>query len=109
MTTESEADEPLAERVCTPAELAYLRAAPAPERRRALVRLWTRKEAFAKAVGRGLELPFETLDVLGEVPTVVGSAQAGWVLRDVPGPGGYLAAIAVRARSASIQMETIGV
>ncbi len=104
-----EADELLAERVCTPAERAYLRAVPAPERRRALVRLWTRKEAFAKALGRGLELPFETLDVLGDLPTVVGSTQAAWVLRDVGAPDGYLAAIAVRARNTSIQIQTIGV
>lgn len=105
----AEADEPLADRVCTPDERVYLRATPAAKRRRALVRLWARKEAFAKGLGMGLELPFGTLDVLRDMPVVAGAPQAGWVVRDVGAPSGYLAAIAVRARHCSIQLQTIDV
>ncbi|MFF3838305.1 4'-phosphopantetheinyl transferase family protein [Streptomyces sp. NPDC001930] len=40
--------------ICTPAELARLRLAPAGERNAMLLRLWTLKEAFTKALGQGL-------------------------------------------------------
>ncbi|WP_282202302.1 4'-phosphopantetheinyl transferase family protein [Kitasatospora fiedleri] len=57
------ADRPLvgtgAERlVCTPRESALLAALPEPERNPALVRLWTLKEAYSKAIGQGLRFRF---------------------------------------------------
>lgn len=46
----------VAARVCTPDELARLRALPGPARLAAFHRLWTRKEACMKATGAGFAL-----------------------------------------------------
>ncbi|MFF9527580.1 4'-phosphopantetheinyl transferase family protein [Streptomyces achromogenes] len=50
----------LAQRACTASELANLRALPPPERGDAMLRLWTLKEAYTKALGVGTALPFHT-------------------------------------------------
>ncbi|MFZ3473819.1 4'-phosphopantetheinyl transferase family protein [Streptomyces sp. 4.24] len=77
-----------------PAETAELTALPEADRRAALGRVWTRKEACLKATGAGL--------ALGLAEPYVGSADApaavpGWTLADLPAPAGYTAALAVRA------------
>ncbi|MFE3590610.1 4'-phosphopantetheinyl transferase superfamily protein [Streptomyces niveus] len=46
--------------ICAPAELRALRLLPQHARRGALLRIWTRKEAYSKALGRGLRLDFGT-------------------------------------------------
>jgi 4'-phosphopantetheinyl transferase len=51
----------LAERFCHPRELAELRDLPPAERNLALVRLWTLKEAYTKALGVGLAHDFRRL------------------------------------------------
>ncbi|MGW7237418.1 4'-phosphopantetheinyl transferase family protein [Streptomyces sp. NPDC054804] len=48
----------LGEEVLTAPELAALAHLPDARRARALLRLWTLKEAYAKALGHGLRLPF---------------------------------------------------
>jgi 4'-phosphopantetheinyl transferase len=49
----------LAARFFAPAEAAMLRNLPVPARPDTFCRLWTLKEAFAKAVGRGLSVPLD--------------------------------------------------
>ncbi|WP_319212517.1 4'-phosphopantetheinyl transferase family protein [Streptomyces sp. ME02-8801-2C] len=44
--------------VCTPHELEALRGMAEENRNRELVRLWTLKEAYSKAIGQGLRFPF---------------------------------------------------
>lgn len=83
-------------------EAARLHAAPDHERRRLFFRLWTRKEAFLKAVGVGLTHPLRTFSVdpspgaargllrvdgLGEDP-------ARWHVGGVPCAPGAMAALA---------------
>ena len=46
------------QRMCLPAELRRLRRLPEAERNRELVRLWTLKEAYSKAIGQGLRFGF---------------------------------------------------
>ncbi|MEV1080683.1 4'-phosphopantetheinyl transferase superfamily protein [Streptomyces sp. NPDC050211] len=58
--------------MCTPRELARLARTPAADRNALLVRWWTAKEAYSKAVGRGLALDFRTF---GTRPP------PGWTLR----------------------------
>lgn len=53
-------EEPLARRICTPYERAVLNATSPAERPRTLLRLWTLKEAYSKALGVGTRLPFHT-------------------------------------------------
>ncbi|MEU6234597.1 4'-phosphopantetheinyl transferase superfamily protein [Kitasatospora sp. NPDC047058] len=57
------ADRPMYQRglgrhVCTPYELVTLAAQPEEERNPALVRLWTLKEAYSKAIGQGMQFSF---------------------------------------------------
>lgn len=49
----------IAEDVCTPHERATLAALPEEHRNAALVRLWTLKEAYSKAIGQGMSFPFD--------------------------------------------------
>ncbi|MFE3648081.1 4'-phosphopantetheinyl transferase superfamily protein [Streptomyces sp. CB02959] len=44
--------------VCTPAERRMLDAVPEADRNAALIRLWTLKEAYSKAIGQGMRFPF---------------------------------------------------
>lgn len=53
----------LAERHFHPDELSYLNSLPAASQPDALLRLWTAKEAFLKALGRGLSLPLASFSV----------------------------------------------
>ncbi len=54
--------EALAQRVLTDAERARWRAAPAAQRRALFLHLWTCKEAFLKATGRGLRRAPDTIE-----------------------------------------------
>lgn len=94
-------------------EAARMQAAPAHDRRRLFFRIWTRKEAFLKALGFGLTHPLRSFSV---DPTP-GAAQgllhiedlpedpAHWYIGGVPCAEGAEAALAVdRAR---VEMEPL--
>ncbi|MFE6159098.1 4'-phosphopantetheinyl transferase family protein [Streptomyces sp. NPDC056486] len=49
-------------KICTPHELGLLEQLPAERRNAELVRLWTLKEAYSKAVGQGLRLRFTEVE-----------------------------------------------
>jgi 4'-phosphopantetheinyl transferase len=94
--------ESMAETVFRPDELAEFRAFPAAERPLAFYRGWARKEAFVKAVGRGLSLPLKEFSVslapgLGEALRGVDSPrerEVPWRVRslpDLPGAEGAFA------------------
>lgn len=53
----------IADKNFAPGEAARMRAAPAHERRELFFRLWTRKEAFLKALGFGLTHPLRSFSV----------------------------------------------
>ena len=84
-------------------EVATLRSLPDSLRKEAFFACWTRKEAFAKAKGRGLTLPFNRFEVTltpGE-PAMLLSVEEDirepfrWTMQKlVPGPG-YAAALVV--------------
>jgi 4'-phosphopantetheinyl transferase len=84
----------------SPAELVALRALPPEARERAFFVVWTRKEAYAKARGLGLSLPFEEFTVSAdpEAPALLAAADddpTRWTLRDVNAGPGYAAALAI--------------
>ncbi|MFJ3659050.1 4'-phosphopantetheinyl transferase family protein [Streptomyces sp. NPDC090119] len=62
----------MSRRMCTPAERAVLARLDAPARTAALLRLWTLKEAYTKALGQGMRLAFNEFgfppDIEGELP-----------------------------------------
>lgn len=73
-----------------PEEAAWWAGQAKAARRGAFFRIWARKEAFAKAVGGGLTVPFRSFSVLPAGRAEVGRAEiAGerrecWSVRDVP-------------------------
>jgi 4'-phosphopantetheinyl transferase len=85
-----------ADRVLSTNELMVWRAIPADQQPRALLRAWTRKEALAKATGRGLSdelLATEVaLDAAAPQSTL---AVEHWCICDLPAPEGFAAALAV--------------
>jgi 4'-phosphopantetheinyl transferase len=65
---------------------------PASLRAAAATRSWTQKEAVLKAAGTGLRAdPAATVTTVGRKDGVV----AGWQIRDVPVPDGWLASLAL--------------
>jgi 4'-phosphopantetheinyl transferase len=99
----------LAASILSARELAIWRALPnQTARRAAFLRAWTRKEAFAKAMGRGLldELRrFElVLDAAEPNPSLTlhlpscGAPRGTWHLHDLSAPDGFAAALAIEQK-----------
>ena len=90
----------LARRFFAPAEVDALAALPETQRRRAFFAYWTAKEAFVKAVGRGLWYPLDAFVVsFGERSAIAvdgdPAESARWTLHTFdPGPG-YAGAVVV--------------
>jgi 4'-phosphopantetheinyl transferase len=108
--------ELIAERFFSPAEVSVLRSLDAPEQPRAFLRCWTRKEAFLKARGDGLNLPLASFDVTlhpdapAELLRTNWSAEepSRWSLRDLSDPeAGYLAALAIEARDFNVAVGAV--
>lgn len=102
------AREQIPERFFSVAEVNALRALPRPLQSRAFLSCWTRKEAFLKARGDGLNLALDSFDVTlapGQPVAIVRTAWSDeepteWSLKDVSDPHhGYIAAVASRGWS----------
>lgn len=92
----------LARRCFSPGERAWWESLPQAECSPAFFRLWTCKEAFVKAIGRGLVLGLSGCDFdmagaprLRAVPEGCGAPE-DWRVRVVPMAEGYSAALALR-------------
>ena len=79
--------EEIAERFFCTNEVQKLRGLAAVDRPSQFFRLWTRKEAYIKAVGTGLSHPLNTFDVTVPIP--------GWSIVDMNVGQGYSAALAI--------------
>jgi phosphopantetheinyl transferase len=99
-TDRVEADDGLAARICSPHERALLaQMTDDVDRRRALILLWARKEAVAKALGVGLKLPFDQLDVADDVPLIAGRRERSFWIRNIEGgPRNYALTVAGEGR-----------
>ena len=93
-------EDAMAARFFTPREYAELQRIPAAARKRAFLTCWTRKEAIVKALGAGLRLPLDKIEV-----TVAPDAEpqllditcgpiAGWTLYSVDAGRDYVATVA---------------
>lgn len=93
----------IAKRFFSPAEQQELAALPEEQRREAFFRCWSRKEAYIKAVGKGLSLPLHNFDVSlspNDQNALVATRpdpleRTRWSLRDLPVQCGYAAALCV--------------
>ena len=96
--------EQIAERFFSAAEHRALQQVPAPQRRDRFFTCWTRKEAYAKAHGEGLALPFDqfSVSIMAEQPAQVLSTRwdpldaKGWSLYELRPGAGYVATLAAR-------------
>jgi len=92
----------VAETAFSARERAALLAQPPSARHAAFYACWSRKEAYIKAIGRGLDMPLDRFDVTvsaAEPARLLGVADdpgeaSRWELRDLPPIPGYAAALA---------------
>jgi 4'-phosphopantetheinyl transferase len=90
----------IARKFLTSSERSTLAPLDADDARRALLALWTCKEAMSKATGDALSAPFSSIGVelRGEPRVVAGAgvyAPASWSLHRVNGPPDYVATVAL--------------
>lgn len=90
----------LAERFFSESECNQIKRMPGPAQPAAFYRLWTRKEAYLKALGKGLSVPLNAFEVSLDT-NVIHSRQeeldtVDWQLFDIPTQTHYLAALATR-------------
>jgi 4'-phosphopantetheinyl transferase len=96
--------EEIAARYFAVGEIAALRSLPGETKPEGFYNCWTRKEAFIKAVGKGLSFPLDQFEVSlapGESARIIsieGDADQAkhWTLKSLNPGQGYFAALAVR-------------
>jgi 4'-phosphopantetheinyl transferase len=99
--------EQIWERFFSAQEIAALRALPAALRRQGFFTCWARKEAYIKAVGKGLAIPLDAFDVSlapGEPAALLAvrfdSREATrWSLRELTPSPGFVGALAVEGHA----------
>lgn len=105
------ADDKIAERFFSPAEVARLRELPASLQKEAFFACWTRKEAFIKATGQGVSFGLDNFEVSltpGEPASLISvngdRREAGrWSLKNLTVHPGYAAAICVEGQGWRLQ------
>lgn len=103
--------EEIARQCFSAREQATLGAVPTEQRNTAFLRAWTRKEAYAKAVGLGLARRLEGIEVtlaINEPPALRAIdgdpvEAARWSLQEPPPTPGYVAALAVETQGHSLR------
>ncbi|MGE0259335.1 MAG: 4'-phosphopantetheinyl transferase superfamily protein [Alphaproteobacteria bacterium] len=96
-------DLKVADRYFTPPEVAWIAALPEPERSRGFLRLWTLKEAFIKATGKGLTQNLASFWFAPMPPRIhfspeLGEDSADWRFEQRVLDGAFIGALGVRHR-----------
>lgn len=103
----------LARRFFNPAETAWLESQPARERAYAFCRLWTCKEAWMKADGRGLALPLRHAEVslaaTGAELRTPGPPEHHWFVRELKLAPGYAAAVVTAGPHDSLTVTELSI
>jgi 4'-phosphopantetheinyl transferase len=79
-------------RISSPTELGRLTRLTGPARRAAFLRVWTRKEAYGKAIGVGLDFPLRTVTA-GPDGVRIGGIEDRYFVTDLDLAAGYTAAL----------------
>jgi 4'-phosphopantetheinyl transferase len=90
------ASDEIASRYFAPREVAELQSLPSEQRPEAFFLCWTRKEAYIKALGEGLQIPLTSFRVslTPQQPDILESADASrWTLRSLSPAPDYAAAL----------------
>lgn len=103
-------DPVLIERVCTTVERAWLATLPVAEQTYGFLRLWTAKEAYLKALGVGLQVEPQTIDLVfaGDqigLPLTPEESARPWRLHAIEAPNRMVAALVVEGTVAIQQFE----
>ena len=104
------ASEDIAQRFFSRAEVAAFNALEKQEQVAAFFRCWTRKEAYIKAIGRGLSEPLDAFDVTlapGEAAALLRAERGDasrWAMFDIDAGEGYAGALAVEAPVSEIRL-----
>lgn len=101
----------LARRYFAPAEIAAFEALPEAEQAAAFYRVWTRKEAFLKAMGTGLATDLRAFEVslteearLLRVDDKLSEDRAAWTMASFTPAEGYAGAVAARTGGATLEL-----
>ena len=86
----------------TTAEYKHVTAAQPPRRCDRFFSVWTRKEAFIKAIGRGLSIPLTAFDVSPPAAALAFEGHSG-ALSDLTMPASYVGALAVSGPPSAIE------
>jgi 4'-phosphopantetheinyl transferase len=103
------ATEDIARRFFSRVEVAAFNALPQDEQVAAFFRCWTRKEAYIKAIGRGLSEPLDAFDVTlapGEAAALLRAERGDasrWAMFDIDPGADYTGALAVEAPVSKIR------
>ena len=100
------AGEEIAKRYFSTNEINELRKLPSELRAEGFFLCWTRKEAYIKARGEGLQIPLDSFDVslTPGLPAKLNSAdQSRWALRSLAPAAGYAAAVVAERNSWQLQ------
>ena len=99
--------EQIAEQFFSARENAVFRALPPSKKKEGFFNCWTRKEAFIKAIGGGLSIPLNKVDVAlapgkpARLLRIEGDSQAAsrWTIQELQTPSGFAAAFTVEGRN----------
>jgi 4'-phosphopantetheinyl transferase len=102
------AAEQIPERFFSPDEVRTLRSLPLNEQTEAFFNCWTRKEAYIKAVGRGLSIVLDSFDVSltpGE-PAALRRGCEGWSVQSFEPLAGFQAAVVAHGANWRLNFNT---
>ncbi|HEY6444314.1 MAG TPA: 4'-phosphopantetheinyl transferase superfamily protein [Candidatus Acidoferrales bacterium] len=99
-------DDGIEEKFFSDNEIAKLRSLHTSERPRAFFNCWTRKEAYVKACGGGLQISLQSFEVSlapHEAVEFLSTGESGWSLLALPLGRDYAAAVAVEGNNCELK------